>query len=786
MNKKFFPIIVLALILVVGGVAGYILFSIQRQRDMVQAKSLLIRGNHQGVVDLLSSRVDNGSYAPEERLIVAQALYRMRQYEQAQDVLNPLLRPGEEHPEALALSGWIWIKLGSYLQAKSRFDRIAEFDMADESEGGLGAVALLRSEGYKSSDLNEAEIHLKKAIDLGTKIPQVYLTYSELKIKQNNFKEAIEYAKHAADLAPRWSEPYVMLGRSYLLNSNYKEAEEAFQTGLEYGASQSETTYYLARSTYLQGRLNDAYALLKELSDQTGDIQRSALIDASKIAQVIDPDRSIGYLQKAWSIREDPLVGLQLYSLLTRNNALKEAQDLLNDLVGKWPFFTGLIIEKSHQWLEQNDLSRAFSGYYDVIESDPENFIANFNLGCIAMFREEYRYRATDFFEAVIRNYEEFFPAQVNLVLARLVNNQSAEADSHLKALIERYPDKPFLYLARAVERYISGDPSGSIESLEQSLKLEPDQASPFVIQGEIRLRLFQFEEARDNFEKALELDPSNARARLGAAHTYYRLGDYRKASQLYNQLASDQRGLSKEFIIEIMNGQALIHFQQDEYPAAKKLWDELSNQSMFGRQVSVINQSLEFENSPTSAVLESLFVRAEDSQVLPETLYNLANYLEKQDRIEEAIQQYESLVTRFPSYLPGLYNLANLYRQEGNYGEAITLYEQVRRAAPTRIDVLSNEAAAYMMIDDVDTAEQLVDQSVEVDPNYSDLRYNQVVICLRQGELDQAKEIYRSFKEFSPHSTATMQMQGLIYLYEEQWEQAEEGAGQCQATKYQ
>ncbi|MFB3785711.1 MAG: tetratricopeptide repeat protein [bacterium] len=772
------PVIVLAAVLLVAGLTGYVVQRIQRQNALAKAESLFNRGEYGAVLDMFQADLAGGARLSSERLLAAKSLYRQGEFDRALEMLEPLLRVREEDPRALVLAGWIWIRKNSYIQAQPMFDKAAETDQAAEAEGGQGAVALLRSERYRGDELNQAEFHLNQALSQNAQIPEVYLVLADLKALQHRDEEAVAAARQAAELAPHWCEPYVMLGRVHLQAGHYAEAEKAFKEGLKYGADEEETNFYRARSVYFQGRLNETLVLLQDLVKAKGKKAREALEDAAKINLILRPDEAVESLRQAWSYKETLITGVQLYETLSGQGKAEDAGRILEVLMNKWPFVNIVQLEQGNRLLREGKMDEAYNAYQSALLNDAANYLAYSNLGFTALVRGQY-FNAADFFNSAIRDSGDFFPAQVNLVLSQLAGDRASEAQANLESLFHRHPENLYLLLARALDRFLSGDAQTALELADQILAKQPGQAAPHILRGEIQLRLFQFEKARQSFEEALARDAESVRAQLGLAHAHYRLGETEAAAEWYNRLAANLQQLPPAVQPEVQNGQALVALARRENAQASRIWEEIQNQSDWARQASGINLSLLEEESPTEAVLQDLKNWAANPAALPEAGYDLALFLNTLNRPQEAADAYENLLKRFPAYLPALYNLANLYCERGRYHDAIALYERARRAAPDQVSLLNNEAAACARVDDPTPALELIAAAVKLDPNYGDIRYNQMLLFLGRAGLETAEAAFggfqKAFQGSSGSQAAVSLIDGLIQGRREKWDAARE-----------
>ncbi|MBN2329304.1 MAG: tetratricopeptide repeat protein [Candidatus Omnitrophica bacterium] len=780
MKSKIVAGSVIASILIIGFSVGYIVHRIQRQNLLSEAQRLFNQGDYQELVDKLKPSLQDDAPAADERILAAESYYRMRRYDEAQKVLDPLIRAGQEDARALALSGWLWVKEKSPLQAQVRFEKAANMGLEAEAEGGLGAVSLLKSENYRSSFLNVAISHLKKSITLDPNNPKVYLVFAELRRVQHEFDEAISLTQKAIRLAPHWSEPHGMLGRIYLLQDKHEDAEQAFKESQRWGGSEEETKYYLALSVYYQDRVDEALSLLEELIQDGQEMVKEALVDAAKIAWLMDEKKAIDYLQRAWAMKPDPQTGLQLFEIYSRLDRREEGAALLKELLTDWPFLSLAQLEMGHILVKQNEINRAYSSYQNVLEQDVRNFWANYNLGYLVPQRSDFN-QAPDFFEAAVREYEDFFPAQVNMILGKLAVDRVMELEDQINDLLERYPQNSYLLLCRALERFASGDSGSALEYLERSLGAGQNQAVSFVIRGEILLRLFQFEDALASFEEAHRLDDANIRALLGKAHASYRLGDFSVSENVYEELFNKLSSLTLEQQVEVQNGLALIALERGDYQKSIEIWDKLGRDNQeLARQLSAVNKGLIEEENPNPAAIEDLKTAAMSRNVLPETFYNLAVFYLTLGKDALSLDAYETLTRRFPGYLPGLYNLANLYGIEGRRGDAIAYYDRAAAVAPDRADILNNQAAIYAFTGQYERAGERLNEAEENDSNFPEIRYNKILLALTEGDVEEAPRLLSEFAGAGASSPLVGMAKGLVRAGEGRWEEAESAFSQA------
>lgn len=735
------------LALTLAGVGYYIFLTLQHRSEVARLEAAFNRGDYAQIAEELESRVTPSGADPQLRLLLGKAQYKLGEYDQALETLDPLTRYGLEEAEAVILTGWIWLREGSYLRAKERFDLLETRGLGRgaERDAGYGAVALVRSGRYRQADLDEARSLLQKAISEDPSITEAHLYLTEYFLIQHQYEDAARHAQRAAEIDPHWAEPYIALGRTRLQNGQFGEAQEAIEEAIERGAGEEQANFYLARSLYLQGELNNALGVLLDLTGREAPIARDAREDAAGILALRgDWARAAEMLEEAMREEPRPDAAMQLYNLLTRLGERERAGGVLEDTISRWPLSGEAQFEAGNRHLRNGDADGARRAYMNVLDDDPRNPWANHNLGCVSVMLGE-MYHAPEYFEIASRFHEGFFEARVNNALALLALGRVLEGRSILQELMYERGDNPVVLQAQALERFMAGHPEVSLKRIEQTLETAPGRAVPLIVRGEVYLRLFQFADARLAFQEALALEPDSIRALLGLAHASYRLGEFDRAETRYAELDSVKGELPKELRLQVRNGLALSLARDGEYAQAVDIWDAMRNESETGRQFSVINRIAASGQPPSELDLSDLENAMQVKTPIPELLYNYALLASRFGNREAALEAYERVANEYPSFLPALYNLAAEYREANQPERAAALYERALQAAPSNPEIMNNLAAILAETGRSEQAAALLAEAEEKNPGETTVLENRVLIALEAGGAAEAEKRFEA-----------------------------------------
>lgn len=138
------------------------------------------------------------------------------------------------------------INMGSMYLERQDYDKALEFMLLTEKYNpGKGLIGIA-SICYYKNNLDQAEVLLKKAIELNEHKANAYANLSLIYDQKQDYEKSLEYAQKAYDENPYNIELSVNLARKYLLNEQYKEAINIYLKLLEINKKESGYYYSVA------------------------------------------------------------------------------------------------------------------------------------------------------------------------------------------------------------------------------------------------------------------------------------------------------------------------------------------------------------------------------------------------------------------------------------------------------------------------------------------------------------------------------------------------------------
>jgi tetratricopeptide (TPR) repeat protein len=192
--------------------------------------------------------------------------------------------------------------------------------------------------------------------------------------------------------------------------------------------------------------------------------------------------------------------------------------------------------------IEKQDYTTAEPLLKKVVEQDPDNFAAWFDLGFL--------YNALGKTDDSIAAYRKsvaakpgVFESNLNLGLM-LVKTHQPDAEPFLRAATKLKPTshvaegqaRAWLSLGHLLE---TSNPDGAIEAYKQAALLDPKDPEPHLSAGPLLENQNRFADAEQEYKQAFALDPSSTDALTGMANIYMRGHRYTEAEEILHKLVA-------------------------------------------------------------------------------------------------------------------------------------------------------------------------------------------------------------------------------------------------------
>ena len=166
------------------------------------------------------------------------------------------------------------------------------------------------------------------------------------------------------------------------------------------------------------------------------------------------------------------------------------------------------------------------------------------------------------------------------------------------------------------------------------------------------------------------------------------------------------------------------------------------------------------------------------------EIIFQRALQAHQQNRLDEAIEGYDSVLSQSPAQLDVSYLLGTAHLQKGDFETAYQLLCNVHSSRPDSADLCNNLGITCKALGDKEQAIHYLKESLRVDPGYTQGRYNLAQLLYETGAFTEAISIIAELSEKSnlgesgtEETTSAPQwqiLQGKIYLAMEDYSTSE------------
>ncbi|KAA0211824.1 MAG: tetratricopeptide repeat protein [Ignavibacteriaceae bacterium] len=454
------------------GLVLFLISSINAQ-DIDDGIDAVKRGNYVLGLEILKKYVkDDDSY--DANYYYGKALFETGSLKEAEKYFNIALKDDDSGVEALKGLGDIYSEQKNYDKANTYYEKALKEDEEN--------VSVLLSQGInysRSGDVEKAVFILTRAMSLDDKNPAVFVALGNAYYFGQALPAAIENYKKALQLSNNKSAAaYYGLGNVYFRQRKFDDALTSFQESIKIDENFAESYFMIGRILFLSEQYASAAEAFKKYSQlkpgtQTGNSYfartKYALGDLQEAERLlnevlkVDPNNALAfkYLGYIEIDKKNYDKALEYFSKVSEDN-----------------FETEDYIKLAKIYSEKGDQTKAFQLMDEAKKRDPENPDLYFELGVM-----------------------QFNAKQYDDALVSFNKNQSiagkSDATQVYKGLImytqEKYDD--------------------AIAEFEEAIRINDTFTFSYLWLANAYLAKDNKEKALENYEKVLQLDPTNEEA---------------------------------------------------------------------------------------------------------------------------------------------------------------------------------------------------------------------------------------------------------------------------------
>jgi putative PEP-CTERM system TPR-repeat lipoprotein len=303
-----------------------------------------------------------------------------------------------------------------------------------------------------------------------------------------------------------------------------------------------------------------------------------------------------------------------------------------------------------------------------------------------------------------------------------------------------------------------SGNLLAARTMVEQALAADPKAPEAWVLSGRLHLVGGQRDNARQDFDRAVELSPRYVPARLARASGLIDDNDFVRAeADLAAVFAASPKNLIGRYL------QALILARKGDYIAAEQALLELGDLIGAYPPALFLFSKINIARNRLDVAEENLRRYLEEQSDDSAGIATLASILLKRGKTAQAIELLEPAVVRDPSDIQLLALLSDAYSTTNQVAKANGLLDRISTLAPRDASVHSELATRRMRIGRLDVAILDLQRAAELSPDSSNVGVLLVLSYLKANRLDEALGAAERLKAEYPEDPAPEDLLGMV-----------------------
>lgn len=424
------------------------------------------------------------------------------------------------------------LKMDNYADAIEYAEKASAIDSEDYIFDFIIGTASMKAKVF-----NSAVESFKKALEKNSDNVGVYNSLGTAYMATNRAGEALECYKKALELSSDSPMSYYNIGSVLQIQQKHKEACEYFQKAVDLDDEDESFKIALAMSLVKSEQFKKAAEIYKKLLVQHPEKDNYKY-------NLVTCYEAMGEIQTAISMLEgivyvNPkfiLPAQKLANLYIKTNQLSKAKDIYDKILLK-----NATAETLHQYAVLSsslcDTDTAEKILKKVIKMNPNLAKAHKDLAVIYLNKRLFDW-ADDEFKTAMKLAPNDFEILFEYGNFLYSTSKNSEAERYYTEALEIEPDNVLALTFMALNKLILNQLDESKEYIMKALKINHHHEYIQFCAGRIMYARGEFEDAKRYLIKAVEQNP-DIETQNTLALTYYELGEYQNALNIFNNLLS-------------------------------------------------------------------------------------------------------------------------------------------------------------------------------------------------------------------------------------------------------
>ena len=331
-----------------------------------------------------------------------------------------------------------------------------------------------------------------------------------------------------------------------------------------------------------------------------------------------------------------------------------------------------------------------------------------------------------------------------------------------------------------------------ALKTIEEFLLKNPEDDGLINDKGIILTKLGKYNEAIENFKKALKISEEKGTETSGIIWnnkglTHCNIGQFRNAIRCFKN-SYIKKGQN---YTNALNNEGLAY-----YYLGKKEKNKQEREKSFKKAINCFNKVIELNpnhsnayNNKGSALLESgwdeesstcIYKSLELNPENENALNNRGRILAHSGKYTEAIEYYDNALKLNENHREAwnnkgiaIANFANLTDEQKYFTDAEKCYDEAIKIDNKFVDALNNKAMLYVSRRKFVKAEEIIDKSLKIEKNNQDTMDKKGIILVHMQKYDTALSWFKKAIEKNPENKVSRYHMGHVYMQLKKYDEA-------------
>ncbi len=589
---------------------------------------------------------------------------------------------------------------------------------------------------FQKGDLKSAEVQFKNALQLNPKLADAYYGLALIEEKRPDWEAAKQLLQEVVALEPSHVDAHVKLG--FMLLGQLDKAKEHAAIALKLDSENDGAILLDGRIKSSEGQYTEALKQAEKVLIKDQDLNTEALwlkatvfIDQKRyqdaletIAQGLDlyPDNiALGllkvrvhreqkkykeilndYAQLVSGNPDNKDLRLKQIGLLARYGKPQQVEHAMLDTIERYPNDTGLMIalvDYLERWVGPNQAEEQIK---EFVSLHPENQQLRMRLAKYYLQHKAYSNAESEFDHVLGSdpNGSAGLEAKVYLAEIAWIQQDKARAEKWINEILTIDKANSAALMMRSGIRLSQKEADQAISDLRIVLRDQPDADQALVNMARSYVLKGEHEVAESYWRKALEANPGNLDAVVPLVSARTRRNDVTGAEDLLTKALTVRPG----------------------HPVLIEMWVKLK---------ASVN-----DWAGAHDILGNFPKDVYWAQMLTAMLF------EKQGKYQNAIEVYQSLLSRDPEASGALTAIVQAYKTAGKRKELIEYLKGYLQQNPQNVKAMNLLAHGLAVREQWAEAAQVLQQAIQVDPDFESSYLMLAEVLTRQGKMLKSRDV--------------------------------------------